>query len=223
MPEDFFKKSSQVTALRTDTEAKKTEIKLSSILAAPNESPAPGLSTSSHPNIPPGTQTELIVTPVHSEERLESDMHELSHTVIGGEPARMDSTKVRNADAAAQSQTIQFVPRVALRPEITTQLSAGAMELSIETKEREVVGAGSRVEPFEAPTPMPEARLSEYLEPMQPQINPPVESPSPGRLRINRMDIQIINTVAPSAPRAAAPDVGRLLDQKHLGRVALLL
>ena len=227
MPEDFFKKSPPITGFQTETETTKTEINLSPILAARSEPPAKGLSTTLPANTQPETQNESIVNPVHSEVRLKSDLHELSRVNTGHEPAPIvvkDSTNVQNTEAAAQSQTVQFVPPVSLPPEITAQLNGGALELAIETKESEVVRAGSRVEPFEAPAPMLEARLPQYLEATQPQIKPPViESPSPARLRINRIDVQIINNVAPPAPRAAAPDMRRLLEQKHLGRVALLL
>lgn len=72
-------------------------------------------------------------------------------------------------------------------------------------------GADARVE-----------QIAERLQPRQPSLAlSPV--PSPARLHINRVDIQVINQAPPPPPAARVPDVSQLLEKKHLGRVELLL
>jgi hypothetical protein len=78
---------------------------------------------------------------------------------------------------------------------------------------------------FEAPAPRPRVEQpSEYLQLRQPAVAPAAVAPPP-RLRINRLDIQVINHVSPpAAPQPTrAPDVSQLLEKNHLGRVELLL
>ncbi|MGH9932567.1 MAG: hypothetical protein ACREA9_25470, partial [Pyrinomonadaceae bacterium] len=67
-------------------------------------------------------------------------------------------------------------------------------------------------------------QTSEYLQLRQPPIARAEVAPPP-RLRINRLDIQVINHVSPPAqpPPMQAPDISQLLEKKHLGRVELLL
>ena len=65
-------------------------------------------------------------------------------------------------------------------------------------------------------------QTSEHLQRRQPSLAPaPV--PSPARLHINRVDIQVINQVPPPPPAPRVPDVSQVFEKKHLGRVELLL
>jgi hypothetical protein len=195
MPEDFFgKPRPSLNPVRLEKEVRETEINLSSIIPARNAT-----DVVNPPETKPAVKIQAETQP------------------------EVKTTKGESAKVGADSRPIQVVQQVSLPPEITAQMSGGATELTMEKREREVVRVVSPVEPFEAPAPMPEPRLPEYLQPMGPRINAPTADPSPARLRINRMDIQVINTVAPPAPRAAAPDMSRLLEKKHLGRVCLLL
>jgi hypothetical protein len=194
MPENFFGKSRpSLTPARIEKDVRQTEINLSSIVTA--QSPNDVVNPTEKPAVK-----------------------------IQAEPQpEWKTTKAESAEVGAASRPIQVVQQVSLPPEINAQVSEGAAALTTEKREKEAVRVDSPVGRFEAPAPMPEPRLPEYLQSMQPQVTPPTAGPSPARLRINRMDIQVINTVAPPAPRAAAPDISRLLEKKHLGRVGLLL
>jgi hypothetical protein len=194
MPEGFFGKSRpSLNPVHMEKEVRQTEINLSSIIAPRNAAE--------------------VVNPPETKPAVETQAEP---------PPELKTTKGETAKVGADSRPIQVVQQVSLPPEITAQISGGATALTMEKREREVVRVISPVDPYEAPAPMPEPRIPEYLQPMRPQVNAPAADPSPARLRINRMDIQVINTVAPPAPRAAAPDMSRLLEKKHLGRVGLL-
>lgn len=77
---------------------------------------------------------------------------------------------------------------------------------------------------LEASAPRPRVEQpSKYLQLIQSPVVPTVVAP-PARLRINRLDIQVINHVPPPPPLPThAPDVSQLLEKKYLGRVELLL
>jgi hypothetical protein len=76
---------------------------------------------------------------------------------------------------------------------------------------------------FELATATPKRELAaEYFMPL-PTVAQVTTSP-PVRLRINRMDINIINTLpTPPPAQARVPDVSQILDREHLGRLELLL
>lgn len=145
---------------------------------------------------------------------------------IQGERLRQPKTVItsKRPDELSEPQAIQLAqPAPILESQMTLKPTSVPGEVVNQVQQNDLTATRLLPEAFEAPAPRPRVEQpSEYLQLRQPPIAPAAVAPPP-RLRINRLDIQVINHVPPPPPPTRAPDVSQLLEKKHLGRVELLL
>jgi|GEM_PF-4754713 len=127
------------------------------------------------------------------------------------EPGDSQTSRLNTPKSIPESQAPP--PRITWEYGVVSPARNGASAARVTPPALEPSASAPRLEP----TP-------EHLPLWQPPVAPAVAAPP--RLRINRLDIQVVNYTPPrptTTPQTEAPDVSQLLEKRHLGRIDLLI
>lgn len=211
MPENFYDPAKLQTATTIQPQIETEELPpVSTAVAQPrnDEAPIDHISESAaliRTRRDTPAQTEIVAAPAGLLQRRES----------------------QTISSAQNSHSAQPAPQNPLAPpSVTPQLSS--VVNNVANQEPQSIAQPTALLPVRAsealvPTPRLE-QPAELLNLRQPPMAAPPAAAPQARLRINRIDIQVVNNMRPAAPsEARAPDVSQMLEKRHLGRVALLL
>jgi hypothetical protein len=146
--------------------------------------------------------------------------------IVAAPAALLQRRESQTISSAQNSHSVQPAPQNPISPPpVTPQLST--VVHNVANQEPQSIAQPTALLPVRAsealvPTPRLE-QPAELFNLRQPPMAPPAAARQ-ARLRINRIDIQVVNNMRPAAPsETRAPDVSQMLEKRHLGRVALLL
>lgn len=210
MPEDFFRDAKvQSTPIQSQTQPEKPGV--SAEVARPADSEVALSLVSDLPasvrrtRVEGAAQNEIVPPPAMLSSRNESQ--NIQSTPQSLSPVQLSPT---NSNA----------PQV-LTPQVTAVASKAAIH-EPQPIERPIAPAPVLVPDALVPTSKLE-QPSGFFKLRQPPTAPAAAAPQ-ARLRINRIDIQVVNNVRPPVPaETRTSDVGQTLEKRHLGRVELLL
>lgn len=197
MPKGFFGQPSPETGHAEEAE---TLVKRSDV-SAPEE------PTESHPAGPPTGSLDSAA----EQHRAANDLWHVVTVKESIEPSDSQTFRLTPGKSIPESQAPP--PPITRKDDVVSPADIEAPAARVTLSSFQASASAPRLEP----TP-------EHLQLWQPPVAPAVAA-SP-RLRINRLEVQVINYTPPRAtttPQTQAPDVSQLLEKRHLGRIDLLI